>query len=295
MVTKEQEEVHGDNGQGIVVQSEMQRGKADATRSTMGSEWGSGIVKEAREDTVSKALEDAKSGIQQAQGVPEMVERYTNVVGVANNALQQTDIFDATYLQPLQTFNAVVKAIADTIIAQVNRDASVNALLLKICEFYSFITEDGRIVKLTSMQVALKNMAEQILDCARFIKDYSETKSFWIRLGKNVLSETDAIVTKYNLALDGLMQGFRDQAIRDTHITIHQVLADLERLGETVELNSIAYATGAGLNTSKKCLEDTRIEILGEIVDWINDHGDAARRIFWLSGQAGKGKSAIAH
>ncbi|KAG6327321.1 hypothetical protein ID866_11768, partial [Astraeus odoratus] len=189
----------------------------------------------------------------------------------------------------------VLSWASQTIIAQANRDTSVNALVLKICEFYKFITEDDRLVKLTSMQVVLQNIVEQILDCTRFIKDYSETKNFWFRLGKNVVSETDTVVTKYNLALDGLMQGFRDQAIRDTHIAIHEILADLEQLGETVELNSISYASEAGIDTSKKCLEGTRSEILGEIVDWINDHSDGTPRIFWLSGQAGKGKSAIAH
>lgn len=35
------------------------------------------------------------------------------------------------------------------------------------------------------------------------------------RLGKNAVSETDDLITRYNNALDALMQQFRDQAIRD--------------------------------------------------------------------------------
>ena len=48
---------------------------------------------------------------------------------------------------------------------------------------------------------------------------------------------------------------------------------------------------------AKKCLDGTRTRtsILNEIVDWINRTDPAAPRIFWLHGQAGKGKSAIAH
>ncbi|KAG6330760.1 hypothetical protein ID866_8329 [Astraeus odoratus] len=312
MVFKNQDEPHGNDESVSLVPSEMQSGEADATRSTLKGEPGSGTVQEIREDMVSKALEDAKSGIEQVQGIPGMAKRYTNVVGAANNTMQQFDTFNATYLQPLQTFNTVVKNIShvhpyakmalgvlswasETIIAQENRDASINALTLKICEFYKFITEDDRLTKLLSVQEALNNIAEQILDCTRFIKGYSETKNFWIRLGKNVVSETDAILAQYNSALDGLMQGFRDRALRDTYITNHQLLEDVERLGETIELSSIAYATGAGIDTSKKCLEDTRIEVLREIVNWINDHRDGTPRMFWLSGQAGKGKSAIAH
>ncbi|KAG2095320.1 uncharacterized protein F5147DRAFT_584671, partial [Suillus discolor] len=56
-----------------------------------------------------------------------------------------------------------------------------------------------------------------------------------------------------------------------------------------------AYAKGAGLDTMKQCLQGTRTGILSQITDWINGSGDAAQRVLWLSGPAGKGKSAIAH
>jgi WD40 repeat protein len=60
-------------------------------------------------------------------------------------------------------------------------------------------------------------------------------------------------------------------------------------------LNSLEYATGAGLNTSKLCLEGTREGILTDIKSWINDTGENVPPVLWLSGTAGKGKSAIAH
>jgi hypothetical protein len=60
-------------------------------------------------------------------------------------------------------------------------------------------------------------------------------------------------------------------------------------------LSNLEYATGAGLNTSKLCLEDTREGILTEIKSWINNTGEDVPPVFWLSGTAGKGKSAIAH
>ena len=84
------------------------------------------------------------------------------------------------------------------------------------------------------------------------------------------------------------MQQYRDRAVRDTHINVYRVLEDLN-------LDGMAYASGAGLNTTKKCLDGTRGEILQGIVDWIHDPDVNAPRIFWLHGQAGRGKSAIAH
>ncbi|KIK14326.1 hypothetical protein PISMIDRAFT_67605, partial [Pisolithus microcarpus 441] len=60
-------------------------------------------------------------------------------------------------------------------------------------------------------------------------------------------------------------------------------------------LDGMAYADDAGLNTTKKCLDGTRSEILEDITSWITDRDDKAPGILWLHGQAGRGKSAIAH
>ena len=88
--------------------------------------------------------------------------------------------------------------------------------------------------------------------------------------------------------LDELVQQYRDHTVCDMHINIHRALED-------VNLDEMAYAGGTGHDTTKKCLDGTRTEILREIVDWIHNPDVNVPRIFWLYGQAGKGKSAIAH
>ena len=84
------------------------------------------------------------------------------------------------------------------------------------------------------------------------------------------------------------MQRFRDRALFDVQCTMPQMREDLN-------LNFLAYVDGVGLIKGKTCLDGTRTEILKEIVDWINNTDPAAPRMFWLHGQAGRGKSAIAH
>ncbi|RDB18601.1 Vegetative incompatibility protein HET-E-1 [Hypsizygus marmoreus] len=61
------------------------------------------------------------------------------------------------------------------------------------------------------------------------------------------------------------------------------------------ELSGMAYASGAGFNSAKECLKGTRAEILQEILAWISSNDETIPRVFWLSGAAGTGKSAIAH
>ncbi|KAG1901401.1 uncharacterized protein F5891DRAFT_254157 [Suillus fuscotomentosus] len=219
--------------------------------------------------------------------------------------LTAADDFETTYLQPLKIIDAVLEKIADVhpyakmalgvlsaaskiIIAQAQRDHSILSLLKKLAEVYRFMTQDDSLEKIESMRGIVEKIVHQTLECARFIRDYSETKSFWKRLGKNVISETDDTIKQYSDALDGLMQQFRDQVDRDVAVFV-------QRTGDTLDLGDIAYAKGAGLDTMKQCLPGTRMEILSQITDWINGSGDAAKRVLWLSGPAGKGKSAIAH
>ena len=98
------------------------------------------------------------------------------------------------------------------------------------------------------------------------------------------------------------MEELRDRVALDSHDTIHQIqdtthqIRDTTRqIWEDASLDSLACAGRVGLNQDKQCLDGTRIEILNEIFDWINNPDPDTPRIFWLHGQAGRGKSAIAH
>jgi len=182
----------------------------------------------------------------------------------------------------------------------------VSNLLSKVNCVYEFLLEGDTLGNLITMKDAIERIARVISDCADFIVNYSKKKSFCglfrllpcqhsdlglilaKRLGKNILSETQTVVTDHINALDDLMQQYRDHAIRDTHVNVHRGLEDSN-------LDGIPYADDVGLKLTKKCLDGTRMEILQEIDDWIHNTDDNAPRIFWLHGQAGKGKSTIAH
>jgi len=84
------------------------------------------------------------------------------------------------------------------------------------------------------------------------------------------------------------MQGLRDRALLDVQGGVQQVREDLS-------LDSLVCAGQVGLIKGKKCLDGTRTEILNEILDWMNNTDPATPPILWLHGQAGRGKSAIAH
>ena len=189
-------------------------------------------------------------------------------------------------------------------LSQASFDASIRGLVTGIERTYELILENTSSSKINATKDVLVEIAQVIQECAMFITKYSETNDFctpsipvvfmrfifstgsW--LGKNVPSETTTKVANYNRKLEKLVLELRDQPIPDIQYGIQQIYEDFSS-------NCLTCADRVGLNEAKKCLDGTRVEILNEIVDWINNTDAAAPRIFWLYGQAGKGKSAIAH
>ena len=61
---------------------------------------------------------------------------------------------------------------------QANLDQSISDLLLKVQNVYEFLLEENMLSNLDTMKDTLARIAQVISNCAQFIKNYSETKSF---------------------------------------------------------------------------------------------------------------------
>jgi hypothetical protein len=77
---------------------------------------------------------------------------------------------------------------------------------------------------------------------------------------------------------------------------IHGVHASVLRIQEKVDLGKLRTAGEATHNSSAerelpRCLPNTRTDLLEQIADWAGD--PTGKRIFWLCGKAGTGKSTI--
>ena len=77
---------------------------------------------------------------------------------------------------------------------------------------------------------------------------------------------------------------------------IHGVLANVLKIQEKVDLGKLRIAGEATHNSSSegelpRCLPNTRTDLLEQIAGWVSD--PAGKRIFWLCGKAGTGKSTI--
>jgi len=84
------------------------------------------------------------------------------------------------------------------ILAQAERDQSIQYLLNKLEEVYCFMSQEDTLGQISSKRSIAGRIAQQTLECARFIRDYSEKKGF---------CKSSSYCTPYSLNLIPLSKG----------------------------------------------------------------------------------------
>ncbi|GJJ08938.1 hypothetical protein Clacol_003158 [Clathrus columnatus] len=175
-------------------------------------------------------------------------------------------------------------------------DQNILDLFVTLDSTYKFIEDTKEIENHPSYERILTNLAKQTVECAYFIRDYAKIANFWIRTGKNLLVKPiKKRVKVYQDAFKRILTEFQNHSALHTEIAVGRLLEWTESTNEALSVGNLPYAPGAGLHTGKQCLPGTRIEVLEDIINWVNDIDDSCPRLFWLAGPAGTGKSAIAH
>ncbi|KIK13811.1 hypothetical protein PISMIDRAFT_371754 [Pisolithus microcarpus 441] len=238
------------------------------------------------EPTPASAGKDVDTAVKEFGGVDPISGIARGAVDAVSTVFNQVVSTLANVHPYAQAALGILTSTSQLFLNQASLDKAVSDLLDTMRSVYECLVEQDKISNLD--KVALAKIARAISDSAHFIINYSTIKSFWKRTGKHIFSETRTVVDGHTKTLENLMQQCRDRAARDTEVNTYRILEDLN-------LDGMAYVGGAGLNTTKKCLDGTRTEILQDIMNWINDPALDAPRIMWLHGQAGRGKSAIAH
>ncbi|KAG6333111.1 hypothetical protein ID866_5977 [Astraeus odoratus] len=215
--------------------------------------------------------------------------RMNNWLEVSKAFKTAVDAVDVLNLKPIaRVAVALLTKATQTILDQNTPDESVSTLLPKVQEIYEFLLENSSMHDIDQKGHVLVQIGQVVSSCSEFIASYSERKNLATRLGQRFSLDMQAEVDDLSRRLGALMQLYRNPAQRSVHINIPYRSDDFH-------INEMAYVVDAGLNSRQTCLNGTREEILADIIRWIYDPDPNVPRMFWLHGQAGRGKSAIAH
>ncbi|KAI0259305.1 hypothetical protein BC834DRAFT_639484, partial [Gloeopeniophorella convolvens] len=214
--------------------------------------------------------------------------------------------------------------IPKTFLSQVKRDANILTLLRAIRDSFDLLEEAsflGATMPRSKQARILKDMLRHVCDCGDFIQTYAQNTEFWRRLWKSTGRGVDGRIRDYCAKLEdmradllrhativteraaltiearmGGMSARIDQAstrLDGISRQLESVLSMTADAGVNALIREIPYPSGASFLSDKGCLPGTRTAFLDHITDWVNSP-DSTRGLV-LFGQAGTGKSSIAH
>ncbi|KAI0258821.1 hypothetical protein BC834DRAFT_962945, partial [Gloeopeniophorella convolvens] len=212
---------------------------------------------------------------------------------------------------------SILSFIPKTFLVQIERDDNVRKLLQAIHDAFDLL-DNAKFLKNTvpnSKQTqVLLTMMRHICDCAYLIQTYARNERFRERLWKNLNKEVDGQIESYRSTLKDLEKEFLRHGVVNTEATVFQVRDSVQRISCRLEgifsrleeiangiadaaldakIAEIPYGQGSRFDPSKGCLFGTRMDFLDYIADWVNN--PISERALVLFGQAGTGKSSIAH
>ena len=142
------------------------------------------------------------------------------------------------------------------------------------------------------------------------------------RFLKNIVGNQMGVVKTYQERLKKLREDFLSDVIVSIDITVIHTLEEVVSISKRLEdhgllkcchrqlsllqtnticqelgarLRELPYGVGTKFDPEKGCLHDTRVQLLNHIIDWVNDPDPSLPVVLMLFGQAGTGKSTIAH
>ena len=149
------------------------------------------------------------------------------------SSVQKVDLSHAPADQTYLTFG-------QTIIAQKDRDNSINELAKTMGDAYAFVHLAEPLKKVESQKPIIISLTNQTVECCYFIRDYAKNKDFCMldpqsqmaaddfcsgkRTAKNLMSDVDGKVKQYKETFHQLRLGLEEHAVIHTEITVLRVL-----------------------------------------------------------------------
>ncbi|KAI0263042.1 hypothetical protein BC834DRAFT_998359 [Gloeopeniophorella convolvens] len=243
-----------------------------------------------------------------AESAPGVAAGATNLYNTWENAIDQIKWFmgvvdQLSEIHPYAKMAwSVLSFIPKAFLDQNQRDNNIRALLITIHDVFDLanVAESLKTIHPSSRQIIRKRHATLYVTNSSGLDDRVEGyRAKLTNLRDDFLRH--ATVTTEMTALQ--IQG----GVENVSVQVHKVYTRLEgisrqleevsgevlSLGLDAKISEIPYRAGSRFRPDKGCLQGTRIGFLDHITDWVNN--PEAPRTLILYGQAGTGKSSIAH
>ncbi|QRV96697.1 WD40 repeat-like protein [Ceratobasidium sp. AG-Ba] len=251
------------------------------------------------------ALEPARDIAAQALShaqVSTQKERFLEKLGVVRGVIKTVLDFGGAVaeLDPrAKAVFAVVNKVWEKLEAQEKCDASVEALLDGLASILPCAEAVQEAAKPKELRNTVEEIWKLIEDASRFIEGYrsqgeveTEVRQTVHTLGQYRGSNAQEQVNEILTRLQDLKEKF-DRGVRI------QVLQTVDEHVQRVLLEKLKPVGRARYDVSRACIPGTREDVIQNLLDWVKSFErpgtlDESKRLLWVYGQAGLGKSAVA-
>ncbi|KAH9024759.1 hypothetical protein EDB85DRAFT_252379 [Lactarius pseudohatsudake] len=268
-------------------------------------------------------VESALDGAGEATATMNLSNKWEGAVGRIKWVMDTVSPVAELHPYAKMAFNLLF-AIPKTLLEQFQRDDNIGTLLDAMRDAFDFANQEDRFKAIgrdSRQAQILTLMLQHVCNCCDFIRSYAKDSQLWKRILKNTGGQIDKTIEDFRATLLEHRKAFLDEASITTEITALQILddvgiisADVGRISSQLDgmstqlkwvssqvsdaeldakIREIPYGTGSRFTPDKGCLTGTRTAFLDFIDNWVND--PASERCLVLFGQAGTGKSSIAH
>ncbi|QRV96726.1 hypothetical protein RhiJN_24744 [Ceratobasidium sp. AG-Ba] len=252
-------------------------------------------------DIAAQALSRAQASQQK--------ERLMEKLGAVRNVIKAVLDFGGAVaeLDPrAKVVFAVVNKVWEKLEEREKCDASVETLLDGLAGILPCAEAMQDAAKLNELRATMEEMWKLIEDASRFIDDYRSKGEVVHTLGQyrgsNAQEQVNEILARLQDVKEKFDRGIRIQTLHTGERALHtgkQVLQIVDEHVQRVLLEKLRPVGRARYDTSRACLPGTRGGVIRDLVDWVRSFerpntADQSKRLLWLYGQAGLGKSAVA-
>ncbi|KAF9032725.1 WD40-repeat-containing domain protein [Panaeolus papilionaceus] len=209
---------------------------------------------------------------------------------------------------------SVISFIPGALLKQLENDQNICKLVDSMNSAFDLEPYEAYLKDMLPNQVRiLKEMLQHVCTCSNFIQEYAKNPRFSRFFKYGASGKAEAQLKELNETLQNLQKALLSNAVVSTQITALQMRNSLGELVNEVEsikldniIRDIPYMDGVScprkdssgnssttIHANKGCLPGTQTAFLDYITDWINN--PESSNVFMLFGQAGMGKSALAH
>ncbi|KAF9034401.1 hypothetical protein BJ165DRAFT_1563806 [Panaeolus papilionaceus] len=208
----------------------------------------------------------------------------------------------------------VISFVPEALLKQLENDQNICKLVDSMNSAFDLEPYEAYLKDMHPNQVRiLKEMLQHVCTCSNFIQEYAKNPRFSRFFKYGTSGKAEAQLKELNETLQNLHKALLSNAAVSTQITAFQMRNSLGELVNEVEsikldniIRDIPYMDGVScprkdssgsssttIHANKGCLPGTQTAFLDYITNWINN--PESSNVFMLFGQAGMGKSALAH